>query len=109
MNIVKLVMPNKQELLKSYIKQFKCGGIFVKGNFEYNVGDDVFLIIHLQESGESIATNGTVGWQSPKSAVGYPSGIGIQFNNDKAGIEARNKIELMLGGAIQGQTNAYTF
>lgn len=109
MNIIKLTIPNKQELLKAYIKQFKTGGIFVKGNFEYNVGDDVFLILQLQETNESIAVNGMISWQSPKSAVGYPSGVGVQFNSDKAGSDARNKLELMLGGALQNQRNCYTF
>lgn len=109
MNIIKLAIPNKQELLKSYVKQFKTGGIFVKGNFEYNVGDQVFLLITLQETGESIAVNGVVCWQSPKSAVGYPSGVGIQFNADKAGADAKAKLEIILGGALQNPHGCYTF
>lgn len=109
MNIVKIPITSKQELVKSYIQQFKNGGLFIKGNFNYDLGAEVFLIITLPETNENVAVNATVNWLSPETAVGYPVGIGVQFNNDKAGIEARSKIEIMLGGLLQNQQLSYTF
>lgn len=108
-NILKLVIPNKLELAKSYIKQFRHGGIFVRGSSAYELGDEVFLLITLSETNENIAVNGNVSWLSPISTVGYPAGVGIQFGNDKVGIDAKTKIEIMLGGLLQNQQASYTF
>lgn len=103
MNIVKLTIHTKQELVKSYIKQFKNGGIFVKGNFDYSIGDDIFLILTINELNHKIAVNGTVCWKSPPTSISSPSGVGIQFNNDKVGASAKDQIEIHLGGAVESQ------
>jgi type IV pilus assembly protein PilZ len=108
-NIIKVNIQSRQDLLKMYIQQFKFGGVFVGGNYSYQLGEEVFLIITLPEGGENIAVTGKVNWISPNSAVGYPPGIGVHFNQDKAGSDARSKIEIMLGGSLQNQANSYTF
>ncbi len=108
-NILKLVIPSKLELARSYIGQFKFGGVFVRGSGEYELGDEVFLLITLPETNENIAVTGKVSWLSPVSAVGYPSGVGVQFSNDKVGSDAKSKIEIMLGGLLQHQQANYTF
>lgn len=108
-NIIKVNVPSKQDLLKMYIQQFKFGGIFVGGNYSYQLGEEVFLIITLPESGDNIAVSGKVNWVSPSSTVGYPAGIGVHFNQDRAGSDAKSKIEIMLGGSLQNQVNSYTF
>lgn len=109
MNIIKVVVPNKAELLRMYMPHLKNGGIFIKDNTSYNLADEVFLLISLLESKETLAINGVVCWQSPISAVGYPAGIGVQFKLDKAGVDARNKLEMLLGGSLKNQHNGYTF
>jgi|GEM_PF-2335232 len=109
-NIVKIAFASKNELAKAYIKQFKYGGIFIAGNFNYSLGEELFLIIGLPESNEPVAVSGKVNWASPVSAVGYPSGVGVHFNSDKAGQDARSRIEIMLGGLLQNNTlESYTF
>lgn len=108
-NIFKLVIPSKIELAKFYIQQFKYGGIFLHGSSGYELGDGVFLLITLPETNENIAVTGKVCWLSPVSTVGYPAGIEVQFSNDKAGSDAKAKIEIMLGGLLQQQQANYTF
>lgn len=108
-NILKLVIPNKLELARSYIGQFKFGGVFVRGSGAYELGDDVFLLITLPETNESIAVPGKIAWLSPVSTVGYPAGVGVQFSDDKVGDDAKSKIEIMLGGLLQHQQAGYTF
>lgn len=109
MNIVKLNIANRHELLKCYIKQFKLGGLFVKGKYDYQLGDKVFLLVTLMETNESLAINGVVGWVSTNLTAGYPEGVGCQFDNDKSGIAAKNKIEMLLGSALNKDYNSYTF
>lgn len=110
-NILKVGFGSKGELARSYIKQFKQGGIFITDSHgAYELGDEVFLIINLPENNEPLAINGKVQWVSPSSAVGYPAGIGVQFNSDRAGQDARSKIEVMLGGLLQNSIlENYTF
>ncbi len=100
-NIVKIAFKTKNELAKAYVRQFKNGGIFVSGSFNHVLGDEFFLIIELPESNEPIAVSGKVNWISPVSAVGYPPGVGVHFNSDKTGQEARSRIEILLGGLLQ--------
>ncbi len=110
-NILKVSFVNKNELARSYIRQFKHGGIFINDNrLNYQLGDEVFLIITLPESNEPLAVTGKVSWISPSSAVGYPAGVGVHFNADKAGQDARSRIEIMLGGLLQNNlVENYTF
>ncbi len=109
MNIVKLNIANRHELLRCYIKQFKGGGVFAKGKYNYKIGDKIFVLISLQETNESIAVNTTVGWIASSSVIGYPEGIGCQFTSDKACLSAKNKIETMLGTALNKDYESYTF
>ena len=109
MNIVKINIADRHELLRCYIKQFKFGGIFAKGRYNYTLGEEVFLLMTLVETEESFALNSTVGWVTPPTTAGYPEGIGCQFNNDKASIAARNRIELLLGSALNRDHDCYTF
>lgn len=109
-NILKVGFSNKNDLAKAYIKQFKNGGIFILDNHTLELGDEVFLIISLPEGNEPLAISGKVFWVSPSSAVGYRAGIGIQFNADRAGQDARSRIEVMLGGLLQNNMlEYYTF
>ncbi len=108
-NILKLNISTKQELLKMYIQQFKYGGLFISGESSHKLGDELFLILNLPDNMEPLAVKGIVNWVSPAAAVGYPTGIGVQFHHDKAGVDVKSKIELMLGGLLQNQVNGYTF
>lgn len=100
-NIIRVTFNNKNELTKAYIKHFKYGGIFIAGNLNYTYGEEIFLIVGLPEGSEPIAVSGKIDWLSPASAVGYPPGIGVHFNFERAGQDAKSKIEIMLGGLLQ--------
>lgn len=108
-NIIKINIATVSDLAKIYIKQFKFGGVFVAGKFDFKLGDEAFLIISLPENSEPCAVGGKICWIAPPSAVGYPEGIGIQFNSDKAGTDAKSRLEIILGGMLQKQNSSFTF
>lgn len=108
-NILKINVTSLSDLAKIYVRQFKFGGVFVGGKFDFGLGDEVFLIISLPENSEPCAVGGRVCWIAPASAVGYPEGIGVQFNNDKAGTDAKSRLEIILGGLLQKATGNFTF
>ena len=52
---------------------------------------------------------GTVVWITPAGAQnGRAQGIGVHFNNDESGQEARRKIEGLLGGVMQSARPTHT-
>lgn len=109
-NILKITFNSKNELAKAYIRQFKHGGIFIVNNLNYSLNEELFLIIKLPKLNESVAVSGKVSWISPASAVAYPCGSGIHFSPDKAGQDAKAKIEMMVGGLVQNNNEeSYTF
>ena len=108
-NIIKLVIKAKVDLSVSYIQQFKYGGIFIGGEFNYTIDDEVFLIISLPDGGAALAVAGVVKWLSPVAALAYPPGIGVQFSSDQVGSEAKSRIESILAGVVDEETNSYTF
>jgi type IV pilus assembly protein PilZ len=56
-----------------------------------------------------IAVSGKVIWITPAGAHGNRTqGIGVQFSDNEAGQQARNKIEGLLGGALQSSRNTHT-
>lgn len=113
-NIIKLKIKSKDELAKRYIPELKYGGIFVDGYFNYELGDEAFLVIDLPkdaaaETSDILAFSGSIAWVCPDVAIEYVNGIGIQFNNDSAGMAAKDAIEAMLEDLLKNCTTGYTF
>lgn len=100
--ILPVTIKDKDTLYQSYMSFVKGGGLFVKTNQPYNLGDEVFLLLTLPEETERVATTGKVVWITPVAAQGNrPAGIGVQFTENADGDSARTKIETLLAG-LQG-------
>lgn len=88
---------DKNELQRAYIRQVKSGGIFVTGDFKHEINDDIFLLLKLPDDIQPLGINGKVCWISPPSSLHYTAGIGIQFGCDSEGMNAKTRIENILG------------
>ncbi len=51
---------------------------------------------------------GHVVWVSPTAQAGRPQGIGVQFSEKDGGLQARDKIEGLLGSALQSSRPTHT-
>jgi len=51
---------------------------------------------------------GHVAWVTPTSQPNKPQGIGVQFSEKDGGLEARNKIEGLLGSALKSSRPTHT-
>lgn len=84
------------ELHKSYLSFVENGGIFIKTENEYKLGEEVFLLMSLLED-EKFPVTGKVVWVTPKGASGLKRpGIGVQFSDNSDMEQIRTKIETML-------------
>jgi len=98
--ILKLSIKDISSLSDRYIKQFKFGGIFITNESNFELGDEIFLVLNLEWIDESLAINSTVSYLSNSSSAFQP-GIAVSFNNDKIAIDSKNKIEKILGNNIK--------
>ena len=85
------------------------GGIFIPTTRSYNLGDEVFMLLSLMDDPIKLPIAGTVVWITPPGAQNSKAqGIGVHFKNDESGIEAKRKIEGMLGGVMQSTRPTHT-
>ena len=108
--LLSLNINGKSALYVSYMPFIKNGGIFIpsKKTNEYDLGDDIFVLLTIDDSKDKIPIAGKVAWITPKGAHGNKTeGIGIQFSElDKGATKA--KIEKKLAGALSSDRPSHT-
>lgn len=106
--ILTLAIRDKSALYSAYMPFVKNGGIFVPTNKNYQLGEEVFMLLSIMDEKEKIPVAGRVIWITPKGAQGNRlAGIGVQFS-DQDGGAIRNKIETYLAGALKSDRSTYT-
>lgn len=110
--IVRMDIADNNELYAAYMPFVSNGGLFVSqdilGNARYDMGSDVFLLLHLVHQNERVPVAGKVVWFTPRSGGAQrPAGIGIQFSSQDNGANQR-RIETMLAGMLDGSRPTHT-
>jgi len=107
--ILSLVVKDKQALFQAYMPYIKQGGVFVPTAKRYFIGDEVFLLMTLPDSGERLPVAGKVAWVTPSGAQGNRvAGIGVQFAETPEGEAVKNKIETILAGILTSDKATHT-
>ncbi|MDH3380763.1 MAG: PilZ domain-containing protein [Gammaproteobacteria bacterium] len=107
-SVLSLTIKDKSALYSSYMPFLQNGGLFIPSNKHYKLGEEVFMLLTLLEEHEKIPIAGTVVWVTPVGAQGNrAAGVGVQFSDKDSGA-ARNKIEAMLGAALQSDRPTHT-
>ncbi|WP_132977489.1 PilZ domain-containing protein [Thiobaca trueperi] len=106
--ILSFAIKDKNALYASFMPFIKNGGLFIPTNKNYQLGDEIFLLLQLMEETDRIPVAGKVIWVTPPGAEGSRSvGVGVQFSEqDKGG--ARRKIEEYLAGALNADRPTHT-
>lgn len=105
--ILSLTIKDKSVLYAAYMPFIKDGGLFIPTNKQYQLGDEVFMLLKLMDEPEKIPVAGKVVWITPKGAQGNKvAGIGVQFTGDDN--LARDKIETLLAGALKSDRITHT-
>ena len=108
--LLSLNIKGKSALYVSYMPFVKNGGIFIpsKKSNEYSLGDDIFVLLTIDDSKEKIPVAGKVAWITPKGAHGNKTeGIGIQFSERDKGA-TKVQMEKMLAGALSSERPSHT-
>ena len=106
--ILNLSIKDKEALYRSYMPFVENGGLFIPTAREYEIGDDVFMLLSLMDYPERVPAAGKVIWITPIGAEGNRiAGIGVQFDAQDAGA-TRNKIELILGDMLHLEQPTHT-
>ena len=106
--ILTVSIKDKSALYAAYMPFIINGGLFIPTNRDYEMGQEVFLLLNLMEETERLPIAGKVIWKTPPRSGSYKSsGIGVQFS-DQDGGKARNKIETYLAGALDSDRSTYT-
>jgi type IV pilus assembly protein PilZ len=106
--MLSLSIKDKSSLYAAYMPYVQNGGLFIPTNKNYNLGDEVFMLLSLMDDGERLPVAGKIIWMTPKRAQGNRAhGVGVQFSLQDKGA-TRNKIETHLAGALKSDRITHT-
>lgn len=107
-SVISIAIKDKQALYMSYMPYVKGGGLFVPTKKDYDLGDEMFLLVKIIDEVEPIHISGKIVWVSPPGALGNrPRGVGVQFVGDDSKSIA-NLIESKLGASISLTRSTHT-
>ncbi len=100
-SVIQLAIKEKSALYAAYIPLFAEGGMFIPTSREYQLGDDVYVLLSLPEDPQRYPIAGRVAWVTPPRAAGNRTqGVGIQFPKDDKARQLKAKIEELLGAHL---------
>ncbi len=98
---LKLELLSKRDLYAVYMPFIKEGGMFIRTEDTFELGDVIQLSIKLLDDAEVYVLKTKIVWLTPKFAQGnLPQGIGVQFTGEDAR-KVRDRIENYLAGFSQ--------
>lgn len=96
--VLTLALRDRAALHAAFMPFIKNGGLFVATQQEYQIGDEVSLLLSLPDQAERVPVQGKVVWITPRGAqAGRSQGIGVQFSEGDHGA-LRARIETLLLG-----------
>ena len=106
--VLSLAIKEKSALYAAYMPYIKGGGLFIPTNKNFKIGEEVFMLLSLVDDPMKLKVVGKVIWITPVAQGSRPQGIGVQFSEKDGGVEVKNKIEILLGGALQANRPTHT-
>ena len=106
--VLSLAIKEKSALYAAYMPYVKGGGLFIPTNKSFKIGEEVFMLLSLVDDPMKLKVVGKVVWITPVAQANRPQGIGVQFSEKDGGIEVKNKIESILGGALKSNRATHT-
>jgi len=107
-SVLSLVIKEKTALYAAYMSYVKGGGLFIPTSKQFKIGEEVFMLLSLIDDPLKLKVVGHVVWVTPIAQAGRPQGVGVEFSEKDGGLEARNKIESLLGSALKSSRPTHT-
>ena len=106
-SVVSVELTDKVALYTAYMPFIKNGGLFIRSEKNYKLGEEIFLLLKLMNETEKFTIAVKVVWISPPGGQdGLVSGVGVQF--DDSAKMVKNKIETYLAGSGQSERRTDT-
>ncbi len=100
--ILSVTIADKEALYQAYMPFVTGSGLFIQSNREFNLGDEVFVLLTLADIEERLPIPGKVVWITPQGAQGArKAGIGIQFADTPECTHARTVIDAHIAAQLQ--------
>jgi type IV pilus assembly protein PilZ len=106
--VLSLAIREKAALFAAYMPFVKGGGLFIPTSKSFKMGEEVFMLLTLLDDPQKLKIVGKVIWITPQAVNNKPQGIGIQFSDRDGGIEAKKRIETILGAALKSSRPTHT-
>jgi len=108
-SVIQLVFREKGALYAAYVPLFADGGLFVPSTREYQLGDDIYLLLSLPGDPQRYPVAGKVGWITPpNTSGGRTQGVGVRFPADEKTRQLKIRIEEILGTSISSSKPTQT-
>ena len=108
-SVIQLSIKERAALYAAYIPAFTDGGVFIPTSRDYELGDDVYVLLSLPDDVQRYPVAGKVAWVTPaKAAGGRTQGVGIMFPKDEKSRALRLKIEEIWGAHLASERPTQT-
>ncbi|MFZ2987496.1 PilZ domain-containing protein [Ideonella sp.] len=108
-SVIQLVFREKGALYAAYVPLFTDGGLFVPSTRDYQLGDDIYLLLSLPGDAQRYPVAGKVGWITPpNTSGGRTQGVGVRFPGDEKTRLLKVRIEEILGTSISSSKPTQT-
>ncbi len=108
-SVVQLAIKEKAALYAAYIPLFKEGGMFIPTVRDYQLGDDIYVLLTLPDDIQRYPVAGKVAWVTPARAAGNRTqGVGVRFPSDEKSRLLKLKIEEILGAHLASERPTQT-
>lgn len=105
--ILSLALKDAESLYASYMPFVKNGGLFIPTRKDYQLGDEIFVLLELMDEPEKIPLAGKIVWITPKgSSADRRQGVGIQLPADST--QLVGKIETYLASLLSQDRSTHT-
>ncbi len=106
--VMSLSIKEKNALYAAYIPFIVNGGLFIPTNRDYEMGQEIQILLNLMDETERFHIHGKIIWKTPVGIDNFrTAGVGIQFNSDDS-VKVRAKIENYLAGMVESDRPTYT-
>ena len=108
-SVIQLSIKEKAALYAAYIPAFTDGGVFIPTTRDYELGDDVYVLLSLPDDMQRYPVGGKVAWVTQaRAAGGRTQGVGVMFPRDEKTRALKLKIEEILGAHLASERPTQT-
>ena len=107
-SMLSLIFKEKASLHAAYMPFLRGGGLFIPTDKVHGMGEPLNMLLSLIDEPIKLQVLGYVAWVSPANQGEKPQGVGVQFSEDEGGRAAREKIEQLLGAALNSSRHTHT-